>query len=247
MRWPVRSWKLHASKMVTTRSWMSWLSRACLVRRLRLGHGAGGLVDRFRCLEDLLRRFLGAADHRAQLAGDLHHLVAAEALAVQHRDLALGAVDGFVDQVELDLQLFALLNLRAIGIERRLHIFHLYWGRLRDRFAAVRRRHLCADRAQLRHDLVVIRHRSSVDHFGHRHRFVADFFDTKAFPLNRHLTSPKPYSSSRSSGCFLTRGSQGTPQLTVAGADENLRLTMRSRSSSKINAVAKNSAFLASW
>ena len=59
----------------------------------------------------------GAADHRAELAIDLGHFVAVEALAVQHRDFALGAVDGVVDQVELDLQLLALFDLGAVGFE----------------------------------------------------------------------------------------------------------------------------------
>jgi len=39
---------------------------------------------------------------------------------VQHRDLALGAVDGVVDQVELDLEFFALLDLGAVGLEQRM-------------------------------------------------------------------------------------------------------------------------------
>jgi hypothetical protein len=39
---------------------------------------------------------------------------------MQHRDLALGAVDGIVDQVELDLELFALLDLGAVGFQKRM-------------------------------------------------------------------------------------------------------------------------------
>ena len=90
MRWPVRSRKLHASKMATTRSWISSLSSRCW-SGVCLGQGAGGLVDRFRCFQNLLGRLLGAADHGAELTGHLEHLLAVETLAMQHRDLLLGA------------------------------------------------------------------------------------------------------------------------------------------------------------
>jgi hypothetical protein len=38
---------------------------------------------------------------------------------VQHRDFALGAADGVVDQVQFDLELLALLDLGAIGFQQR--------------------------------------------------------------------------------------------------------------------------------
>jgi hypothetical protein len=41
---------------------------------------------------------------------------------VQNRDFALGAVDGVVNQVELDLELFALLDLGAIGFQQRVRV-----------------------------------------------------------------------------------------------------------------------------
>ena len=91
-----------------------------LVRRIHLAQRAGGLIDRLGGFQDLLGRFLGAADHGAELAGDLGHFIAVEALAVQHRDFTLGAVDGIVNQIELDLELFALLDLGAIGLQQRL-------------------------------------------------------------------------------------------------------------------------------
>ena len=72
------------------------------------------------------------------------HLFAGEALAVQHGNLALGAVDRFVDQVELDLELLALFDLRAIGIERRLHVFGLRTGSCLLGGFAVRRAPICA-------------------------------------------------------------------------------------------------------
>ena len=62
----------------------------------------------------------GAADHGAELAIDLGHFLAVEALAVQDRDFALGAVDGVVNEVELDLEFLALLDLGAIGFQQRM-------------------------------------------------------------------------------------------------------------------------------
>ena len=91
-----------------------------LIRRGHLGQRAGRLVDRFGGFQNLLGGLFGAADHGAELAIDLGHLLAVETLAVQHRDFALGAGDGVVDQVELDLELFALLDLGAIGFEQRV-------------------------------------------------------------------------------------------------------------------------------
>ena len=101
-----------------------------LVRRIHLGQRAGGLIDRLGGFQNLLGRFLGAADHGAELAGDLGHFIAVEALAVQDRDFPLGAVDGIVNQVEFDLELLALLDLGAIGFEHRMRIGDLAADRL---------------------------------------------------------------------------------------------------------------------
>ena len=74
MRWPVRSWKLHASKILITRSCMSCDQRLVLLvlqaRRQRVRH----LVDLLGAREDLLGRVLGAADDRVELVGDARHL-----------------------------------------------------------------------------------------------------------------------------------------------------------------------------
>ena len=72
--------------------------------------------------QDLLGGLFGAADHGAELAIDAGHFLAAEALAVQHGDFALGAVDGVVDQIEFDLELLALLDLGPIGFEHRVGV-----------------------------------------------------------------------------------------------------------------------------
>ena len=122
MRWPVRSWKLQASKIETTRSWISSLEQLLLIGRIHLHQRAGGLVDRFGGFQNLLGGLFGAADHGAELAIDAGHFLAAEALAVQHRDFPLGAVDGVVDQIEFDLELLALLDLGPIGLEHRMGV-----------------------------------------------------------------------------------------------------------------------------
>jgi hypothetical protein len=165
--------------MPTTRSWISSLSRACWSGEVAL-----------RRFENLLGGLLGAADHRAELAGDLGHLVAGEALAVQGGDLLLGAVDGVVDQVELDLELLALLDLRAISLQQRL--------RVQRRGCLVRRarrtRHLRADGAQLAHDLVVVRRRSLAVLMDVERRYLAglNFLDAKALALDSHSKPPVP-------------------------------------------------------
>ena len=65
----------------------------------------GGLVDLFRCGEDLLGGALGAARHRVELAHHATVLHVAEPAGVQGRDLLLGADDGAVDGVGLVLEL----------------------------------------------------------------------------------------------------------------------------------------------
>ena len=111
---------MQASKIETTRSWISSLSSFCWSGEIILGQRGGRLVDRFGGFQDLLGGLFGAADDGAELAIDLGHFLAVEALAVQHRDFPLGAVDGVVNQVELDLEFFALLDLGAIGFQQRL-------------------------------------------------------------------------------------------------------------------------------
>ena len=96
-----------------------------LVRRGVLRQRGRRLVDRLGGFENLLGGLFGAADDGAELAIDLGHFLAVEALAVQHRDFALGAVDGVVDQVELDLELLALLDLGAIGFQQRMRFGNL--------------------------------------------------------------------------------------------------------------------------
>ena len=81
-----------------------------------------------------------------------------------------------MDQVELDLELFALLDLGAVGIEQRIRFrdfardgsFRVF---LRHRAPAANG-HLRADVAKLRHDLAM--HRADIaafdeDRLGHRH------------------------------------------------------------------------------
>ena len=93
-----------------------------LIRRGHLGQRGRRLIDRFGGFQNLLGRFFGAADHGAELAGDLGHFLAVEALAVQNRDFPLGAVDGVVNEVEFDLELLALLDLGAIGFQQRMRL-----------------------------------------------------------------------------------------------------------------------------
>ena len=66
----------------------------------------------------MLRGFFGAADNGAEFAVHLGHFLAVETVAVQHRDFALGAGDGIMDEVELDLEFFALLDLGAVGFKQ---------------------------------------------------------------------------------------------------------------------------------
>ena len=124
-----------------TRSWISSLRIFCWSGDVHLGERACGLVDRFGGFQDLLGRVFGAADDGAELAIDLGHLLAVEALAVQHRDLALGAADRVMDQVELDLELLALLDLGAIGFQQRLRFRDLAVDRA---FESLGRRALAA-------------------------------------------------------------------------------------------------------
>ena len=107
-----------------------------LVRRGVLGQRGRGLVDRLGGFENLLRGLFGTADDGAELAIDLGHFAAVEAFAVQGGDFALGAVDGVVNEVELDLELFALFDLGAIGFQQRLGFGNL----ARDLASATRHR-----------------------------------------------------------------------------------------------------------
>jgi hypothetical protein len=114
---------------------------------------------------------------------------------VQHRDFALGAVDGVVNEVEFDLELFALFDLRAVGFKQRLGLGNLFRHRVADAFhggaAALRTGHLVADRAQLAHDLAM--HRNDVAGVGlggHRRAAVTDFFNAKTLATNSHRIPP---------------------------------------------------------
>ncbi|MET3160923.1 hypothetical protein ABIF34_007948 [Bradyrhizobium japonicum] len=212
------------------------------------------LVDRLGGFQDLLGRLLGAADDRAEFAIDLGHLAAVEALAVQRRNFALGAVDGVVDEVELDLQLLALLDLRPVGVEHGARL-----GKLMGRGSVDRRhrraggqrgsgalRHLCADRAQLRHDLAMHR-RSLLNHFGAGHLADNSLFDTKTFAVNSHQKLPPPHSRVFVGRSNLTRGSRPELLRGRARRREKKRLTMSMRLSSKINADRQIGLSLATW
>jgi hypothetical protein len=185
---------LQASKIETTRSWISSLRS---FGRDVLRQRGGGLVDRFGRFQDLLGGLFGATDHGAELAVDLGHFIAVETLAVQHRDLALGAIDGVVDQVKLDLELLALFDLGAVGLEQGLRLRHFaidcFFGRFRR--ASGGHRHLGADGAQLVHDLAV--HRADIDlgTHGHHHRCVAEngLFNSEALAIDRHGCSSHPF------------------------------------------------------
>ncbi len=121
MRWPVRSWKLQASKIATTRILDLFAEQLLLVGRGVLGQRGRGLVDRFDCLENLLGGLFGAADDGAEFAVDLGHFLAVKALAVQNVAISrLGAVDRVVNEIEFDLELLALFDLGAVGFQQRL-------------------------------------------------------------------------------------------------------------------------------
>ena len=165
-----------------------------LVGRDVFGQCGGGLVDRLDGLENLLGGLFGAADDGAELAIDLGHFLAVKTLAVQHRDFPLGAADGVVNEVELDLELLALLDLGAIGVQQRLGFGNLardlrFGGPGRSGAAACG--HLGADRAKLGHDLAM--HRADVAAFGGHWRIThKGFFDTKTFAADRHDFLPTP-------------------------------------------------------
>jgi hypothetical protein len=89
---------------------------------------------------------------------------------MQNRDFLLGAIDGVVDQIEFGLELFALFDLRAIGLQQHLRFGDLAAGgpvigraRRFGRAVEVRGSHLLADRPQLRHDFAMHRHWRVVD------------------------------------------------------------------------------------
>src|SRR5258705_12020629 len=197
MRWLVRSWKLQASKIEITRSRISSLRIFCWSGE-DLGQRAGRLIDRFGGFQNLLRGLFGASDHGAELAGHLGHFVAVKTLAVQNRDLPLGAVDGVVNEIEFDLEFLALLDLGAIGFKQRLRI----GDPARDRRAAAlccravtRAGHLGTDGAQFGHDLAMHRTDVAVDGRGDRHVAVECFLDTKTLAMDRHEIFPDLHSS----------------------------------------------------
>ena len=114
---------------------------------------------------------------------------------MQDGDLALGAVDGVVNEIELDFQLRALLDLGAVGFQQRVGIGGLardIRGDSRTVAGVAEARHLCADRAQLGHDLTM--HRTDLAAFDGRHDNwrVAQkgLFNTKTFAIDRHEFFP---------------------------------------------------------
>ncbi|MDN3718297.1 hypothetical protein QW131_01240 [Roseibium salinum] len=108
MRWPVRSWKLQASKNLDHLV----LNIAGEFRVLTLhpcGKGVGGFVDEFRRGQDCFRRPFGADHHGVQFIGDAGHFLAlGTGGVVQGRDFLLGLGNRFIDGVQLDLQLACL-------------------------------------------------------------------------------------------------------------------------------------------
>ena len=117
--------------------------------------------------------------------------MAVEAAAVQQRDFLLGLADRVVDQVELNLEFFALFDLRAIGLN---HCGHIFSCAADGRSLLARRTggfaHLLANGAKFAHDFVMKRHHLDVRHRGHRSVVGLEFFDPKTLALNRHLHSP---------------------------------------------------------
>src|SRR5262249_17496701 len=131
---------------------------------------------------------LGAADDSAELAIDPGHFFAAEALAVQDRDLLLGPIDRIMDQVELDFQLLALLDLGTIAFQKRLG-FRNHRGKIGFSLrgcAGRGSRHLAADRSQFAHDLAVHGTGIIVSNDGHWHVANNGFFDSITSAMNRH-------------------------------------------------------------
>ena len=170
-----------------------------LIRRGHLGQRGRRLIDRLGGFQNLLGGFFGAADHGAELAVDLGHFLAVEALAVQDRDFPLGAADGIVNQVEFDLELLALLDLGAIGFKQRMRFGDLAVDRRADglRSALLPAPAIWARMA--RSSAMISRcmgPTSPSATAGHRH--VADkcFFDTKTSAMNRHEIFPDLHSSS---------------------------------------------------
>ena len=99
-----------------------------------------------------------------------------------------------MDQVEFDLELFALCDLGAVGFEQRQGVGYLL---LRDHIAgdpacraADRSGHLAADGAQFVHDFLVHGTNLAVHHCEWRQVACERFFDAKTFALIRHEVFP---------------------------------------------------------
>ena len=205
-----------------------------LVGRDDLGQRAGRLVDRLGGFEDLLGGLFGAADDGAELAIDLGHFLAVKALAVQRRDFALGAVDGVVDQVELDLELLALFDLGAIGFQQRVGLGDL----ARDDppvsvAAALRVGPAPAIWARIARSSAMISRcigpisPPSMQASGIGASPQNGFFDTKTFAIDRHEIFPPLHFTRVLDRCDLT--SRFTPEHVVAALCLRLahqRLTM---------------------
>ena len=114
---------------------------------------------------------------------------------MQRGDFPLGAVDGVVNEVKLDLELRALLDLGAIGFQQGVGICGLardIHGDSRTVAGVAEAGHLCADRAQFGHDLTM--HRADLAAFDGRHDnwrvAQKSLFDTKTFAIDRHEFFP---------------------------------------------------------
>jgi len=167
-------------------------------------------------------------------------------------DLALGAADRVVDQVELDLELLALLDLGAVGFQHRLGLGDLAQSRwiagCRHQAASGTAGHLGADRAQLGHDLAV--QRADIDairDFSRRQGAGKGFFNTKTLAMNRHeiLLPTSPLASLRPTR-FNMEFTPGTAVRAHAAATCKA-LTMRCRRSPKINATRQIRGQLTMW
>jgi len=169
--------------------------QALLVRGGHLGQRGRGLIDRLGGFQDLLRRFLGAADHGAEFAGHLGHLRAVETLAMQHRDFLLGAVDGVVDEIEFDLEFFALLDLGAVSLQQDLASLACCGvGSMPPSVATPRcGAAICSRRARNSFmNFTVHRHGIAIGIGRYWRGAEKRFFDTKALAMDRHLENPQP-------------------------------------------------------
>src|SRR5260370_5924107 len=214
-----------------------------LVRRGVARQRGSRLIDRLGGLEDLLGRLFGAADHGPELASDLGPFLAVKTLAMQNRDLALGAADRIGNEVDFDLELLTLLDLGAEGFQYCLgsgDLAQCRWIACCRHHAGSDAGHLGADRAQLGHDLAVHRAEiAAVRDFRRRHGAGEGFFNTKTLAMNRHEFFSQPRLSRVLDRCDLTWSSRRELARTRARPRHTKALTMCCLRSLKINAAGR--------